>query len=110
MSRRLLKKVKYDPHNDRLIHVGDLIAKGDKNAEVLGWMADNKITGVRGNHDQPVVEWRTWMRWAGGDDWEAYIDSLSAGGEGGVLKALGSQGKMYPKHWKWKGEHWKIAR
>jgi len=49
-----MDKLKYNPKVDRLIHVGDLIAKGTKNDEVLTWMRENQIQGVRGNHDQPV--------------------------------------------------------
>lgn len=33
-----------------------------------------------------------------------------AGGDAGTIKALNSEGKMYPKDWAWKGEHWRIAR
>ena len=39
---------------DKIIHVGDLIAKGDMNVEVIDWMRTFNIEGVRGNHDQPV--------------------------------------------------------
>lgn len=50
------------------------------------------------------------MLWAGGGDWEAYIDSLAGGGEDGVRIALKKAKKMFPKDWQWKGEHWHIAR
>lgn len=49
-----MKKISYESSRDTLIHVGDLIAKGDKNEEVLQWMIKHNIKGVRGNHDQPV--------------------------------------------------------
>ena len=49
-----MSKISYDQSKDVLIHVGDLIAKGDKNEEVLQWMIEHSIQGVRGNHDQPV--------------------------------------------------------
>jgi len=26
-------------------------------------MASNNVTGVRGNHDQKVIEWRGWLKW-----------------------------------------------
>jgi predicted phosphodiesterase len=39
---------------DKIIHVGDLIAKGERNLEVLDWMIEFQVQGVRGNHDQPV--------------------------------------------------------
>jgi predicted phosphodiesterase len=52
--RRLMERIKYDPTVDKLIHVGDLVAKGTKNEEVIQWMIENRIQGVRGNHDHPV--------------------------------------------------------
>ncbi|OCF37468.1 hypothetical protein I317_03855 [Kwoniella heveanensis CBS 569] len=107
---RLMDKLSYDTNNDRLIHVGDLVAKGSKHEDVLWWMNERRVLGVRGNHDQAVIQWRAWMEWVGGQDWEAYVDSLAAGGEEGVLIALEKEGKLYPSSWKWKGEHWKIAR
>lgn len=107
---RLMSQINYHPANDRLIHVGDLIAKGDMNDEVLVWMNRRRIQGVRGNHDQPVIQWRTWMEWAGGEDWEGFVDGLGENGDEEVLSVLSNAGKMYPKDWEWKGEHWKIAR
>lgn len=53
-SRRLLTTIQYDMDKDKIIHVGDLIAKGERNLEVLDWMREFKVHGVRGNHDQPV--------------------------------------------------------
>ncbi|WWD07885.1 hypothetical protein V865_005992 [Kwoniella europaea PYCC6329] len=109
---RLMDDISYSPSTDRLIHVGDLIAKGSKNNEVLEWMRERRILGVRGNHDQAVIQWRTWMEWAGGSDgdWQAYVDSLSSDDEKAVKKELKKQGKEFPDGWKWKGEHWEIAR
>ena len=48
-----MDKINYNVDSDRLVHVGDLVAKGTKN-EVLTWMNERHIQGVRGNHDQPV--------------------------------------------------------
>jgi hypothetical protein len=50
------------------------------------------------------------MEWAGGKDWQDYVDNLDAGGQGGLMHALKGSGKAYPKGWEWGGEHWKIAR
>jgi hypothetical protein len=40
---------------------------------VLSYMSSNNVTGVRGNHDQKVIEWRTWLEWIkgfpGGREW-----------------------------------------
>jgi len=57
-----------------------------------------------------VLQWCAWMEWAGGGNWEGYVDSLAARGKNGALKSLGSQGKLYSQDWEWQGEHWKIAR
>jgi hypothetical protein len=50
------------------------------------------------------------MEWAGGTDWEAFMDSLSAGGESEADALLQKHGKTFPKGWDWKGEHWHLAR
>lgn len=63
--RKLLKLVKYHPSQDTLFHVGDLLTKGPHKGSlaVLQYMTSNNITGVRGNHDQLVIEWRSWRNW-----------------------------------------------
>ena len=44
--------------SDRLICVGDLIAKGEKSREVLElFMADARFSSVLGNHDRAVLEY-----------------------------------------------------
>jgi hypothetical protein len=50
------------------------------------------------------------MEWAGGVDWESYVDDLAKEDEDGAIKVLSKEKKLYPKDWEWKGEHWKIAR
>lgn len=50
------------------------------------------------------------MEWAGGKDWENYIDEIAEDDEKDVIKTLRTVRKQFPRHWKWKGEHWKIAR
>ncbi|ORX39259.1 Metallo-dependent phosphatase-like protein [Kockovaella imperatae] len=112
--QRLLSQLKYNSDHDKIIHVGDLVAKGDKNTQVLEWMRLHEITGVRGNHDQPVLEWRAWMEWAGGDAWEDFVDSFQSDDEQDLRAdeqdRLEAMRKGFPKHWKWKSQHWKIAR
>jgi hypothetical protein len=63
--RELLKRVEYSPPEDVLIHVGDIITKGphEGSLAVLKYMATHNVTGVRGNHDQQVIEWRGWINW-----------------------------------------------
>lgn len=50
------------------------------------------------------------MEWAGGANWEGWVDSLAEDGEKQAINVLGNQKKMYPKDWEWKGEHWDLAR
>ena len=42
-------------------------------------MTQHNITGVRGNHDQKVVEWRAWIEWIesmpAGRKWLAAVES-----------------------------------
>ena len=39
----------------RVIHAGDIVAKGPKSAEVIQFCIDNQIKGVMGNHDHEVL-------------------------------------------------------
>jgi hypothetical protein len=50
------------------------------------------------------------MEWAGGSNWENYVDDLAGAGDDGLFKILRKEKKMYPNDWEWRGEHWKIAR
>ncbi|KAF8962792.1 Metallo-dependent phosphatase-like protein [Flammula alnicola] len=61
--QKLLEHLKYNPSKDVLMHVGDITTKGSHEGSlaVLHFMASNNITGVRGNHDQKVTEWRGWL-------------------------------------------------
>ncbi|ODN78369.1 hypothetical protein L202_04010 [Cryptococcus amylolentus CBS 6039] len=107
---RLTSKLKYSPSDDTLIHVGDLVAKGSKHEEVLQWMRQNDIKGVRGNHDHPVIQWRTWMEWVGGEKWQSVVDDLADKSDKELVHVLGRKDQRFPEEWKWKGEHWEIAR
>ncbi|KAI6125079.1 Metallo-dependent phosphatase-like protein [Pisolithus croceorrhizus] len=76
----LLDKLSYDPRSDTLIHVGDIVTKGGVSGSVavLSFLSSNNITGVRGNNDQDVIEWRAWRNWIrslpGGREWLDKID------------------------------------
>lgn len=64
--QELLANLHYKPSSsDVLIHVGDIVAKGpiQDSLRVLDWMSSNNVTGVRGNHDQNVIDWRNWQDW-----------------------------------------------
>ncbi|KAJ2922831.1 hypothetical protein H1R20_g14215, partial [Candolleomyces eurysporus] len=62
---RLLTKLDYDPNSDVLVHTGDFIVKGlhHHSMATLDFMALHNVTGVRGNHDQEVIEWKGWIDW-----------------------------------------------
>lgn len=63
--QNLLARLSYDNETDTLFHVGDTITKGHLHGslDVISFLASNNILGVRGNHDQKVLEWRSWINW-----------------------------------------------
>ena len=73
----------YSSKEDVLIHVGDIVTKGPHKGSMalLTYLASNNITGVRGNNDQKVVEWRGWLTWIaslrGGKDWLHRLEKMS---------------------------------
>lgn len=100
-----------------LIHLGDILAKGKHkdSLAVLDFMASRNVTGIRGNHDQMVIEWRAWRERAlshsGGAKWLKEMErkskkELSAY----VKKGKGSGWKRIPKGWEFMGDHYRIAR
>jgi hypothetical protein len=72
--------VDYVPSRDVLITVGDIIAKAPLNGslDVLESLSRYNATGVRGNHDQKVIEWRGWLNWitslSGGQRWLRHLE------------------------------------
>ncbi|CAK5268745.1 unnamed protein product [Mycena citricolor] len=122
----LLKKAKYRPEVDTLIHAGDIIAKGPHSGsmDVIGYMAAHNVTGVRGNHDQKIVEWRAWQDWIatlpGGGRW---LNDLYAALDLAEPDDPEAWAVKYCKHgdnkrwaqripagWKMLGDHYRIAR
>ena len=119
-----MKKAKYHPKTDHLIHVGDIVAKGppDGSLNVLAYMAKHNITGVRGNHDQMVIGWRAWIEnvlsYSGGRSWlvklekkrknerRAYLRELKKA----LKKGKEDEWKRIPDDWEFMGEHYTIAR
>ena len=48
--RALLKEVKFVKGEDKLVLVGDLVAKGPKSTEVIDTAIEYNAVSVRGNH------------------------------------------------------------
>ena len=53
----LLKKVKYDPKQDRLILLGDLVDRGPDSVAVVRKAREMKLECVMGNHEHKFVKW-----------------------------------------------------
>ena len=92
---------------------------------VLSYMTSNNITGVRGNHDQKVIEWRGWINWIRslptGKEWLKNLDIrwVEAEGKGASPDIWVEKEKKHnkskwwrtiPKGWILFGDHYKIAR
>ncbi|KIK63038.1 hypothetical protein GYMLUDRAFT_41342 [Collybiopsis luxurians FD-317 M1] len=127
--QRLLAKISYNPSSDVLISVGDIVAKGPHSGsmQVLDLMASHNVTAVRGNHDQQVIEWRTWIEWVhslpGGSRWLSTANErwrkAQRHGADDVDKWVAEQvkhdrrhsqwWKRIPKKWTLFGDHYKIA-
>jgi len=125
-TSNLLEKASYDPKSDVLIHVGDVMTKASRkqSLKMLAYLASNNITGVRGNHDQAVIEWRGWISWIrslpGGARWlnRVYLKWREEKCRGTKLNLWLHQEKQrdsspwwnkIPKDWKLFSEHFNIA-
>ncbi|KAF7308710.1 Phosphoric monoester hydrolase [Mycena chlorophos] len=123
--RALLDKLDYKPASDTLIHVGDIVAKGPHHGSmnVLKYMASHNITGVRGNHDQKVIEWRAWLDWInrtnGGAVWLAELhaaaeeddpDDPEEWAEKRLKNDRTRWSKKIPDGWKLLSDHYRVAR
>ncbi|OAX34332.1 Metallo-dependent phosphatase [Rhizopogon vinicolor AM-OR11-026] len=125
----LLNQISYDVRKDTLIHLGDLVTKAtvDDSLAVLSFMATNKVLGVRGNNDQDVIQWRSWMDWIlsqpGGRTWLEKVDKhwsdYEAAVEMGDVTAFdpwpswlkkSDWGRKVPKGWKPLAQHYQVAR
>jgi hypothetical protein len=112
------------------IHVGDIVTRGPhKNSmTLLAYLASNNITGVRGNNDQKVVEWRGWLNWiaslSGGKDWLNRLEKMSPDqitDESKLIEWMKDQQnaaskdhekwwKLIPRDWVLFSDHYKVAR
>lgn len=96
-------------------------------------MSNHNISGVRGNHDQQVVEWRAWLNWihgleaGAGSRWLIELEEKWKKETGGELDNdsdteawVGTQMRQgqkdrkwwarVPKGWKLFSDHYRIAR
>lgn len=111
----LLTKLRYASSTDLLIHTGDIVAKGPASKTILAYMTSRNVTGVRGNHDQKVVEWRGWIERVlaqkGGQEW---LDDMERRSKHDlkeyVKKGKGKGWKKIPDGWEFMGDHYQIAR
>ncbi|KAF7327713.1 Phosphoric monoester hydrolase [Mycena kentingensis (nom. inval.)] len=122
----LLDKLDYNPASDVLVHVGDIVAKGPHHGSlaILDFMSRNNVTGVRGNHDQMVVEWRAWLNWITALDGGAvWLNNLHAAEEEADPDDPEKWAEKYlkrhtkrkwrtriPKGWSMLSDHYRIAR
>jgi predicted phosphodiesterase len=53
----LLNKCNFDPSNDKLVFVGDMVGKGPKSKQVLEFAISNEAESVRGNHEDAILHW-----------------------------------------------------
>ncbi|KAF8340615.1 Metallo-dependent phosphatase-like protein [Cantharellus anzutake] len=115
--RDLLSKIKFNHRRDVFIHTGDIIAKGPvpEALALLSKFTENNTLGVRGNQDQPIIEWRAYFEWIGsrpkGNEWlESHNVFLDHDGES-VGRYAGNDPFDFISHgWDWGGNHWDLAR
>lgn len=128
LIRRLLETIAYNHDNDVLVHTGDVLSKGHHSLGVIDYLTTHNITGVRGNHDQKIIEWKGWLDWfatlPGGNDWLSGLQSdwKADHAKGYKLKAWvkerrkssrGRDAKWWnriPHGWVPFGDHFRIAQ
>lgn len=119
--KKLLKKLKFDPEHDTLIHTGDIIVKGPQSRKVIQELVQIKAFGVRGNQDQKVIEWRGWIEWVlsqeGGKAWlhkmEKRVEAtkkLSKSDFKHFQEAAAAKGWEIPDGWKFGDDIYVLAR
>lgn len=108
-----MSSISYNPSKDYLLHVGDILAKGPSSAAVIHQLAAANVTGVRGNHDQKVIEWRAWLEWVqshrGGRAWLKDMEAKTGEEIDALRKKSGKKWKI-PDGWEFAGEHYWLAR
>ncbi|KIJ51101.1 hypothetical protein M422DRAFT_224551 [Sphaerobolus stellatus SS14] len=107
----LLDKVSYKRSHDLLVHVGDFTTKGPKSINMLSRFAKANTTGVRGNHEQQIIEWRAWITWVESEGGKAWLARLEREHPDGIGHRKGKTLRWpIPKKWDFMEEHYRIAR
>lgn len=57
--REALSRCGFDPENDRLIAVGDLVDRRPQGHEALDWLRRPYFHSIRGNHEDLYLKWRS---------------------------------------------------
>ncbi|SCV74755.1 BQ2448_7784 [Microbotryum intermedium] len=79
--KALLISLSYTSTVDTLLHVGDIVSKAPlaSSLATVQYLRQHQVRGVRGNHDQGVIEWRNWMESYGPlvQDTEGEVNSIA---------------------------------
>lgn len=119
--RAFLRELDYSPdqtrhHNDTLVFVGDLVAKHPdikSSLETVKYIRSLNAWAVRGNHDQAVLDWRTWMERS---QLEGLGTTEDVGTSSSLLASEQEEDEEPPKDvpqvlkHKWRDEHFRIAK
>lgn len=94
---RLLRRISYTPSHDTLVHTGDVITKStmENSLATLTMLRKLGAKGVRGNHDQKVIEWRKWMEHLGPLDQKSTKENVVV--EKKVKQGKGKASETYEK-------------
>ncbi|KAG9028459.1 hypothetical protein FRB95_006491 [Tulasnella sp. JGI-2019a] len=111
----LMSKLHYNPEDDLIVHMGDIVAKGPHSNELLSRFAASNITGVRGNNDQKVIEWYGWISWveshSSGARWLKAIEKENISTKEAKKMGLYENSKYpFAEDWEWNGDHYHVAR
>ncbi|TFK27148.1 calcineurin-like phosphoesterase [Coprinopsis marcescibilis] len=129
--KKLLSTVAYDSKVDVLVHTGDFMSKSSikDSLAVLSFMTQYDVVGVRGNHEQKIIEWRGWITWICSSyegcrwlrhvehEWERARHNKQLTPEEFIDSEKQSFGlrdkrwwKLVPVDWLLFGEHYQLAR
>lgn len=55
--QKALGTIKFNPDNDRLFSVGDLVDRGPESNQAIEWLAQPWFFAVQGNHEDMAIRW-----------------------------------------------------